>query len=634
MQPTCCLFSYAFLIDLFVAMANNNYCDRSSDIRECLDESVSEGDITEDEGNSDIEAEDVPDDISLEDYSSGSGEEYNPDYDDIDSSELESSDEDDGQVRNIPIPNIINPPIPLPPPPAKKAWVRVNPPEPASNVEASFRVRSGVKNLPPRNSNPIDYFYLFFTNAVFDFITRQTNYYANKKIAASRASGQMRPFSRLKKWVDITVQDMKCFFALLINMGLTKRKNLAAYWDTRPSQIIEFYHKTMTYNKFQSINSNLHLTLATTLRRGDRNYDPWTKVRYLLDHLNKSFKMYFVPYQNVCIDESVIGMKNRCSFIQYMPNKKHARYGIKKFVVCDSLTSFISHIELYSGTDFLQGNPFPFTQKVIFDIMQKANLLDKHYHLFTDNFYTKIPLAEKLVDRNTYITGTINRNSKFLCKQALQEKLEARQTIYFRKDQVLLVGFKQAASRKPVFVISTASHAEDGNVRSKKGLVGLKPLLIHKYNQYMGGVDNSDKSIYHTSCSRSTQKYWKKLFLNFVDMALFNSFILYKNNTDRPMNRKDFIVNIVDELSEYARAARPMLAPVQNIAPGHVIERLPNRRERLCIVCGPTQKRGRSSYWCPGCNCGVHQLCFPYLEHFWRPTQKGRKRKASSSSSD
>lgn len=151
----------------------------------------------------------------------------------------------------------------------------------------------------------------------------------------------------------------------------------------------------------------------------------------------------------------------------------------------------------------------------------------------------------------------------------------------------------------------------------------------------MGDVGNSDKSIYYTLWSQSTQKYWKKLFLNFLEMALylFNAYVLYTNNTDRPMNRKDFIVNIIDELSEYARA-RPMLAAVQNIAPGHVIERLPNRREKLCIVCGPTQKRGRSSFWCPGCNCGVHKQSFPCLEHFWRPTQKGRKRKASSSSSD
>lgn len=44
-------------------------------------------------------------------------------------------------------------------------WTRVFPPEPERNIENEFKVRnSGVRNCPPRNSNPILYFYLFFLN--------------------------------------------------------------------------------------------------------------------------------------------------------------------------------------------------------------------------------------------------------------------------------------------------------------------------------------------------------------------------------------------------------------------------------------------------------------------------------------
>lgn len=214
-------------------------------------------------------------------------------------------------------------------------------------------------------------------------------------------------------------------------------------------------------------------------------------------------------------------MTNRCAFIQYLPKKKHARYGIKKFEACDSATNYILHTELYSGGDFLQGNPTPFTQKVILTTMEKANLLNKHYHVFTDQFYTKYPLAKKLFDRKTYLTGTINKISKHLCKTTVSERLGARESIYCRKEEVLLVVFRQKVTRKPVYVLTTACHAEDQHVRSKKGLEGVKPLVIHRYNQYMGGVDVFDKSIYHTSCSRTNTKYWKKLFFNFINMSLF-----------------------------------------------------------------------------------------------------------------
>lgn len=332
----------------------------------------------------------------------------------------------------------------------------------------------------------------------------------------------MKRHSRLTKWVDVTYNDINKYLGILINMGITVQKNITAYWDSRPSQSIPFYSKTIARNKFFMINSNFHLTLVQALCRGQPGYDPWSKVRYLLDHLNKMFKHYFVLSQNVCIDESLVGMKNRCAFIQYLPKKKkHARYGIKKFEVCDSATNYITHVELYSGSNFLQGDRRPFTEKVILVTMEKSNLLNKYYHVFLDQFYTKFPLAKKLFARKTHVNGTINKAFKHLCKALINHKLGARETIYSRQDEVFLVVYRQKAMRKPVYVLTTACHAEDRHVRSKKGLEGMKPLVIHQYNQSMGGV------MFQTSpltdfLQQNTSKYWKKLFFNFHDMSLFN----------------------------------------------------------------------------------------------------------------
>ncbi|KAG8324383.1 hypothetical protein J6590_093739 [Homalodisca vitripennis] len=38
----------------------------------------------------------------------------------------------------------------------------------------------------------------------------------------------------------------------------------------------------------------------------------------------------------------------------------------------------------------------------------------KGYHVITDNFYTKLSLALRLLDNSIYLTGTINKNSKDL----------------------------------------------------------------------------------------------------------------------------------------------------------------------------------------------------------------------------
>lgn len=55
--------------------------------------------------------------------------------------------------------------------------------------------------------------------------------------------------------------------------------------------------------------------------------------------------------------------------------------------------------------------------------------------------------------------------------------------------------------------------------------------MINSYNLNMGGVDNSDKSVYHGSVSRTT----KKILTNLLDIALFDANVLYKETTDRSM---------------------------------------------------------------------------------------------------
>jgi hypothetical protein len=512
---------------------------------------------------------------------------------------------------------------------ANPRWVRVYPPEPEFNVEDKFEVRhTGIRNCPPRNSNPIEYFSLFFTNLIWLLLVRNTNAYARKTINTKRDSGLLGPKSRLTKWVDVTEREIKKYIALVLNMGLIRKKNIEDYWSTSKSQLTPFFSKVMSLNRFQAIRSMFQISSLRFIPKDQPGHDPWYKVRFFLDQMNGAFKKYFTPDQNLSLDESMIGMKNRCVYIKYMPNKRHARFGIKKFEVCDSKTGYILHSELYTGKGFLGDGDEPFTQKVVMFLMRKCGLLGKGYHLFMDNYYTKLPVAEKLFENNTFLTGTVNKKSKDLSKKVLEAELNPLQTIYYRKDKTLLVGYKQKPKRKPVYLITTGCYAKDEIIRSRSGIETLKPTLIHKYNMHMGGVDSKDKSVYHVSCTRQTKKYWKKIFDNLTDMALFNAWILYSKNTDKPLTRHNFIVSIIESLvsegdGNNVQPNNPMPGPGGDI--GHTLTRLPGVKLRLCDVCSASGKKSRSHFFCPGCNCGIHPACFHKLNHFWRPTKKGRR---------
>ena len=113
-----------------------------------------------------------------------------------------------------------------------------------------------------------------------------------------------------------------------------------------------YFASVMDVNTFLLIHRMLHLNdITKEKQRGDKDFDPWAKVRLCLDKVNKMSKLFYSPSQNISIDESMVGMKNRVAYIQYMPNKRHARFGIKKFQLCDD-NGFVIHINIYAGKDY------------------------------------------------------------------------------------------------------------------------------------------------------------------------------------------------------------------------------------------------------------------------------------------
>ena len=44
-------------------------------------------------------------------------------------------------------------------------------------------------------------------------------------------------------------------------------------------------------------------------------------------------------------------MKNPVNYLQYMPNKRHSRFVIKKFELCNAMSGYLIHV-IYAGNDF------------------------------------------------------------------------------------------------------------------------------------------------------------------------------------------------------------------------------------------------------------------------------------------
>jgi hypothetical protein len=113
-------------------------------------------------------------------------------------------------------------------------------------------------------------------------------------------------------------------------------------------------------------------------------------------------------------------------------------------------------------------------------------------------------------------------------------------------NQLVAVGW---LDNKAVNFISTADTTNISSIERRIGnnkVTVRAPEVVVNYNKYMGGVDKHDKlrSTFALGKHHKFKKYYVKLMLFLVDIALTNSWIYYKmvnpDSTGGSESRADF----------------------------------------------------------------------------------------------
>ena len=183
------------------------------------------------------------------------------------------------------------------------------------------------------------------------------------------------------------------------------------YWCALLLHVLLFL-QVMSRDRFLQIFSCLHLSHQAP-PAGQTMKD--LKIHPLLDLLAPVFEEYYTLGKNISVDESMIPFKGRMKYKQYIPNKPHS-WGIKAFVLADSKTGYTYHLRLYFGSETDLDFPgYSHTETVVLTLLD--GLLGRGHHLFTDRFYTSVPLLDKLNTENTSLTGTIKRNRRLLLRK-------------------------------------------------------------------------------------------------------------------------------------------------------------------------------------------------------------------------
>ena len=227
------------------------------------------------------------------------------------------------------------------------------------------------------------------------YLVEKTNAYAEKKLSTMT----LTPRSLYRNWKPVTVEEMKGFIGIILNMGIVQLTNLKDYWSTDDTTNFPFFRSVFSQDRFFQIFGMLHVGDPDSTTKRD-------KIQSFLDRLCSVFKNAYTPSQEIAVDESVVSFKGRVSFHQYLKGKPHPS-GIKAFVLSDSKTGYLQRVCVYYGKETqLVDNDHPHTHtvRVVETLVEPFH--NKGYDLYVDRFYNSPLLATELKKVSITITGT------------------------------------------------------------------------------------------------------------------------------------------------------------------------------------------------------------------------------------
>ena len=264
----------------------------------------------------------------------------------------------------------------------------------------NFTAVPGI-NLPiPHNARPLQYFELFMTMSVWQYIMQTTNHYARVRL------GSMPPTRRsvFRNWRDITLVEIKAFVGVIIQMGFVQLTQIKDYWSTHVTLNLPFFRSVFSRDRFLQIFWMLHVgELPSTTKR--------SKIQPFLDMIIPLFQQYLTPSRELSVDEAMIAFRGRVAFRQYIPGKPQP-WGIKAYVLSESRTGYMYNLLIYYGreTQLITQPQLNHTTNVVLTLVNPVAGLG--YDLYTDRFYTSPVLATELLRIGTTITGTVMCNKK------------------------------------------------------------------------------------------------------------------------------------------------------------------------------------------------------------------------------
>ena len=145
----------------------------------------------------------------------------------------------------------------------------------------------------------LSYFTELLSSDIIDHIFKMINDSVKVKCRMNNPAKRRSLFCRCS---DVDKPEFYKFLAILISTGVEEKLSVKDYWSTHPSSETPFYKNIMPRDNFEAI-------YHTMMHAGEADAKDKQKIEPLIKKFVSKFQQALYPYENIAIDEMVIGWK-------------------------------------------------------------------------------------------------------------------------------------------------------------------------------------------------------------------------------------------------------------------------------------------------------------------------------------
>ena len=373
------------------------------------------------------------------------------------------------------------------------------------------------------NNSPASAFFLFIDRTIVDIIINCT------QIEAQNKSGN-------QNWKTSCSEIHQLLAVMLARGVLARGQPVRHVWSNKWGPPI--IKKIMARDRYLELIRYIRFDVRTT-RTERLQTEKFCLASSIWNRFIENCKAYYIPDENITIDEQLFPTKARCPFTQYIASKPD-KFGIKFWLAVDTKSTYLLNGFPYLGKDVHRPDGTPLSEHVVMKLLDPY--LGKGRNVTTDNFFTSLKLAEKLEAKKTSIVGTMNRIRREIPPAIKTMKAPLHSTMVLRTKNTTLTVY-QAKTSKNVILLSNLHKSVSCSDNRKK-----IPETVNFYNQTKFGVDVLDQKARLYSCKVSSRRWPLQVFYNVLDFAVINSVIVYNEILGTKVSRREFLLKLIEEL--------------------------------------------------------------------------------------